>query len=239
VTVFPVQGDGRLDNPTSYVRHLGENPTPRDAGPHPHAVHVDPSNRFALVADLGLDQLFVYPYDAARGALGPDPRQVPLAKGAGPRHLTFDPDGRTVYVLNELNGTVTAFAFEGKDGSLRELQTVSTLPKGWKGENRSAEIAMTPDGRFLYASNRGPDNIAIFSVDPKTRKLKAAGHQATGGKHPRHFAIDPTGAFLLVVNRDSNNLMAYRIDPATGGLQHVTGPIFVPRPACVRMRKAV
>lgn len=238
VAVFPIQGDGRLGNPASFVRHVGENPTPRDAGPHAHAVHVDPSNRYALVADLGLDQLFVYPYDAARGALGPDPRQVPLAKGAGPRHLTFDRDGKTVYVLNELNGTVTVFAYEPQDGSLRELQTATTLPEGFKGPNSSAEVVISPDGKFLYASNRGPDNIAIFAIDPQTRRLRPVGHQAAGGAHPRNFAIDPTGAFLLVVNRDSNNLVAFRIDPVTGLLAHAGGPVYVPRPVCVRMRKA-
>jgi 6-phosphogluconolactonase len=239
VTIFPVQADGRLGAPSSHVRHVGENPTPRDPGPHAHAVHVDPSNRFALVADLGLDKLYVYPYDAARGTLGGPEVQVPLAKGAGPRHLTFDPDGKTVYVLNELNGTVTAFAFEAKDGSLRELQTIGTLAKDYKGPNSSAEVVVSPDGKFLYASNRGPDNIAIFAIDAQTRKLTLVGHQATGGKHPRNFSIDPSGEFLVVANRDSNNLVVYRIDRATGKLQHATGPVYVPRPACVRMRKAV
>jgi 6-phosphogluconolactonase len=236
VAVFPVRADGRLGAATSYVEHRGAGPANRGAVAHAHAIQVDPSNRHALVADLGLDRLFVYAYDAARGVLGAHPGEVALARGAGPRHLTFDRDGRTVYVLNELNGTVTVFAYEAADGSLRELQTITTLPEGWKGENNSAELALSPDGRFLYASNRGPDDIAVFAVDPGTRRLRTVGRQATGGQHPRHFAIDPTGAFLLVANRDSNNLVVYRIDPETGRLRQAAGPVSVPRPVCLLMR---
>lgn len=237
VTVLPILPDGQLGGATSFVRHVGENPTPRDSGPHAHSIHVDPSNRFALVADLGLDTLFVYPYDAARGTLGGDPQRVALAKGAGPRHLAFDPDGRTVYVLNELNGTVTAFAFETKDGSLRELQTVSTLARDFKGTNSSAEVVVSPDGRFLYASNRGPDDIAIFRIDPATRQLTPSGRQPSLGQHPRNFAIDPTGDFLIAANRDSNSLVVFRIDRKTGGLAKAS-TFTVPTPVCVRMRKA-
>jgi 6-phosphogluconolactonase len=235
VTVFPIQADGRLGGATSFVRHVGENPTARDS-PHAHSVNVDPSNRFALVADLGLDKVFVYAYDGARGTLGADPREVALAKGAGPRHLTFDPDGKTVYVLNELNGTVTAFAWETTDGSMKELQTISTLAEGFKGANSSAEVVVSPDGKFLYASNRGPDDIAIFSIDPKTRKLTLAGHQTTGGGHPRNFAIDPTGGYLMVANRDSDNVVLFRIERPTGHLRQVAEHP-VPRPVCVRFRK--
>ena len=235
VAVFPIQADGSLGGATSFVRHQGA--SARDSGPHAHAIQVDPSNRFALVADLGLDTLFVYTYDGARGVLGGDPRRVALAKGAGPRHLTFDPDGKTVYVLNELNGTVTAFAWETSDGSLRELQTVSTLAAGYKGANSSAEVVVSPDGRFLYASNRGPDDVAIFAIDPRTRKLTPAGRQPTGGGHPRHIAIDPTGTYLVASNRDSNALVVFRIDRATGALRKAGG-FTVPKPVCVLMRKA-
>ena len=238
VAVFPVQADGRLGGASSFVRHTGENPTPRDPGPHAHAVHVDPSNRWALVADLGLDKVFVYPYDAERGALGPDPRQVEMEKGAGPRHLAFDPDGKGVFVLNELNSTVVSFSFDPADGRMEQIHSMWTLEQGYQGKNSSAEVAVSPDGRFLYASNRGPDNIAIFEIQRPSRRLKRVGHQPTGGKHPRHFAIDPTGSFLLVANRDSNNLVVFRIDAATGLLTQVAGPIHIPKPSCVRMRKA-
>ena len=174
------------------MRHTGENPTPRDPGPHAHAIHVDPSNRWALVADLGLDKVFVYPYDAERGALGPDPRQVEMEKGAGPRHLAFDPDGKGVFVLNELNGTVVSFSFDPTDGWMEQIHSMWTLEQGYQGKNSSAEVAVSPDGRFLYASNRGPDNIAIFEILRPSRRLRRVGHQPTRGKHPRHFAIDPS-----------------------------------------------
>jgi 6-phosphogluconolactonase len=237
VTVLPVRPDGRLGESTSFVRHTGLNPTPRDPGPHAHAVHLDASNRWALVTDLGLDRVFVYPYDAERGALGPVPRQVEMERGAGPRHLAFDPDGKGVFVLNELNGTVVSFAFDPTDGSMVPLHSMTTLAAGYKGKNSSAEVAVSPDGRFLYASNRGPDDIAIFEILRPSRRLRLAGHQATGGRHPRHFAIDPGGRFLVVAHRDSDSVWVYRIDAATGLLAHASGPVSVPKPVCVRMRK--
>jgi 6-phosphogluconolactonase len=236
VAVFPVQADGRLGAATSFVRHTRENPTPRDPAPHAHAIHVDPSNRWALVTDLGLDTVFVYPYDAERGALGPDPRQVAMEKGAGPRHLAFDPDGKGVFVLNELNGTVVSFAFDPTDGSLAKVHSLSTLAAGYTGKNGSAEVAVSPNGRFLYASNRGPDDIAIFEILRPSRRLRLAGHQATGGRHPRHFAIDRSGRFLVVAHRDSDSVWVYRIDTATGLLSYASGPVSVPKPVCVLMR---
>jgi 6-phosphogluconolactonase len=161
-----------------------------------------------------------------------------MEKGAGPRHLAFDPDGKGVFVLNELNGTVVSFAFDPTDGSLAQIDSQSTLAAGYKGKNGSAEVAVSPDGRFLYASNRGPDDIAIFEILRPSRRLRLAGHQATGGRHPRHFAIDPGGRFLVVANRDSDSIWAYRIDAATGLLSYASGPVSVPKPVCVLMRKA-
>ena len=238
VAVFPVQPDGRLGSASSFVQHTGANPTPRDPGPHAHAIHVDPSNRWALVADLGLDKVFVYPYDAGRGALGPVRRQVEVEKGAGPRHLAFDPiDGKGVFVLNELNGTVVSFAFDPTDGSLVQIDSKSTLAAGYEGKNSSAEVAVSPDGRFLYASNRGPDDIAIFEILRPSRRLRPVGRQATGGRHPRHFAIDPGGRFLVVAHRDSDSLWVYRIDAATGLLSVAAGPVSVPKPVCVLMAR--
>jgi 6-phosphogluconolactonase len=235
VAVFPVQPDGRLGGPTAFVRHAGQNPTPRDPGPHAHAILTDPKNRWALVADLGLDKVFVYPYDAERGALGLVPRQVEMEKGAGPRHLAFDPDGKGVFVLNELNGTVASFAFDPTDGSMAPIDSMSTLAAGYEGKNSSAELAVSPDGRFLYASNRGPDDIAIFEILRPSRRLRLAGHQASGGRHPRHFAIDPGGRYLVVANRDSDGIRVYRIDAATGLLSYASGPVSVPKPVCVLM----
>jgi len=235
VAVFPVQPDGRLGDASSFVRHTGLNPTPRDPGPHAHAIRVDPSNRWALVTDLGLDKVFVYPYDAERGALGTVSRQVEMEKGAGPRHLAFDADGKGVFVLNELNGTVVSFALDPADGSMTRVHSMSTLATGYRGKNSSAEVAVSPDGRFLYASNRGPDDIAIFEIVRPSRRLRLVGHRPTGGRHPRHFAIDPGGRFLVVAHRDSDSLWVHRIDAKTGLLSYASGPVSVPKPVCVRM----
>jgi 6-phosphogluconolactonase len=235
VAVLPVQESGRLDGATTFVQHEGQSADPgRQKGPHAHWVDLDKANRFALVADLGLDQVLVYRFDPAKGGLTPhQPAAARLAPGAGPRHAAFDPGGRRVYVINELNSTVTAFSYDAGAGKLSELQTVSTLPAGFTGKSFTAEIAVRPDGKFLYGSNRGHDSIAIFAIDPATGKLTAAGHQSTLGKVPRNFAIDPTGAYLLAANQDSDTIAVFRIDKTSGGLTAVGPPISVPRPVCV------
>jgi 6-phosphogluconolactonase len=140
-------------------------------------------------------------------------------------------------VLNELNGTLASFSFNPADGTLAQEQQLSTIRRGYTGPNSSAELALTPDGRFLYASNRGPDDIAIFRVQRPARGLELVGFQPTRGKHPRHFAIDPSGNFLVVANRDSDSIIIFRIDQETGALSPVAGPGRVPRPACVLLRK--
>ncbi|HET9317136.1 MAG TPA: lactonase family protein, partial [Vicinamibacteria bacterium] len=237
ITALKVGRDGRLGGAASFVQHKGS-AAPRQvdeappAKPHPHAVQVDPTGRWALVPDLGLDKVFAYPYDAARGAFGV-PREFGVPPGAGPRHLVFDHDGRGVFLLNELNGTVASFSFNPVDGTLAQMQQVSALRPGHVGANSSAEIALTPDGLFLYASNRGPDQIAIFRVERPARGLSLVGFQGTLGKHPRHFAIDPSGSFLVVANRDTDSVVVFRIDPKAGTLSSVAGPVRVPRPACV------
>jgi 6-phosphogluconolactonase len=240
VSVLAVDADGRLGAATAFVRHDGENPTPRpEPGPHAHSINLDRGGRHALVADLGLDTLFVYRFDASRGGLAPhQPPAVFLPPGAGPRHLAFHPDGRRAYVINELNSTVTVYDYDAAAGRLQERQTASTVPPGFSGTNSTAEVALTPDGRFLYGSNRGHDSIAVFAVEPGTGRLTAAGHQPTRGRRPRHFAIDPTGSYLLAANQDSDSIAVFRI-AADGALRPV-GPLArVPRPACVRMSAVI
>jgi len=239
VAVLPVQGDGRLSPATTFVQHEGHGADPaRQKGPHAHWVDVDKANRFALVADLGLDEVLVYKFDPARGGLTPNqPPAVHLAPGAGPRHVAFHPDGRHVYVINELQSTVTAFSYDAVKGALAELQTLSTVPPGFTEPTSTAEIAIRPDGRFLYGSNRGHDSIAVFAIDPASGRLTAAGHQPTRGKKPRNFAIDPTGTWLLAANQDSDNIAVLRIDGATGALSPVGEPFAVPRPVCVLPRQ--
>jgi 6-phosphogluconolactonase len=229
VSVHALGVDGRLGVRTAFVQH---EPTAANPVVHAHSIDLDAANRFALVADLGLDRLFVYGFDAVEGALAPH-ASASLPTKSGPRHLAWHPDGRHAYVINETSSRVTAFAYDAKAGTLAELQSVSTLPDGFTGSNTTAEIAVTPDGRFLYGSNRGHDSLAIFAVDPATGKLTPAGHQPTLGKKPRHFAIDPTGAFLLAANQESEAIAVFRIDRTTGALTAVGQPVSVPRPVCL------
>ena len=240
VAVLPVRGDGRLEPASAFVQHQGQSADPgRQKGPHAHWVDLDKANRFALVADLGLDQVLVYRYDPAKGGLTPNqPPAVQLAKGAGPRHVAFHPDGRHVYVINELQSTVTVLSYDAGAGALAELQTLSTVPAGFTDPTFTAEIVIRPDGKFLYGSNRGHDSIAIFAVDPATGKLTPAGHQPTLGKKPRNFTIDPTGSYLLAANQESDNIAVFRIDRAGGGLTAVGQPFSVPRPVCLLMAQS-
>jgi len=239
VSVLPVQADGRLAPAVTFVQHEGHGADPgRQKSPHAHWVELDKANRFALVADLGLDEVLVYRFDAVKGGLTPhQPPYTRLAPAAGPRHVTFSPDGRHAYVINELQSTVTAFSYDPQTGALGELQTLTTVPAGFTGPTTTAEIAMSPDGKFLYGSNRGHDSIAIFAVDAATGKLTPAGHQSTRGKTPRNFAIDPTGAYLLAANQESDTIAVFRIDRASGALSPVGEPYRVPRPVCVLMTK--
>ncbi len=234
VEVLPVAADGRLGEPTAVVQHRASAGAPRKR-PRAHSVNLDASQRFAFVADLGLDKVFSYRFDGAAGTLAPnDPPAISLAAGAGPRHFAWHPSGRFAYVINELNSTVTALAYDPDRGALSELQTLSTLPKGFAGKSDCAEVQVHPSGRFLYGSNRGHDSIAIFAIDATTGRLTSLGHEATQGKTPRNFGIDPSGAWLVAANQDSDNLVVFRIDPGTGQL-HPTGTVVeVPAPVCVK-----
>lgn len=235
VAVLPVQPDGRLQPATAFVQHQGHSVDPgRQKGPHAHWIDLDDANRHVLVADLGLDEVLLYKYDAATGALAPNqPPAGRLAPAAGPRHAAFHRDGRHLYVINELNSTVTVFAYDPAAGALSELQTLSALPAGYTGESFTAEIAVRPDGRFVYGSNRGHDSIAIFAVDGATGRLTPAGHQPTLGRKPRNFAIDPAGTWLLAANQESDSIVVFRIDGASGGLSAVGQPVSVPRPVSI------
>ncbi len=234
VSAFPVGADGRLGAATAFVAHeTAKSATGEDALPHAHSIDLDPGNRYAIVADLGLDKLFAYRFDARRGRLAAS-TTLSLSAGAGPRHFTFHPDGRHGYLINELNSTITVFSYDPASGALRELQTLPTLPAGFSGKNSTAEIAVSPDGKFLYGSNRGHDSLAIFAIDPGSGRLRPLGHEPTRGRHPRQFAIDPTGAFLLAANRDSDSVTVFRIARNSGRLEAVGAPFRSPRPVCLR-----
>ena len=235
VAAFPVRDDGTLGDASAFVQHAGSSVNAaRQKGPHAHAAVVSPDNHFVLTADLGLDRILTYPLDAAAGGLvTASPRSASIAPGSGPRHLAFRPDGRFVYVLNEMSSSVGAFRYDTARGTLSELQTLSTLPEGFSGETSGAEIAVHPASRFVYASNRGHDSIAIFRSDPEKGTLTAAGHVSTQGKTPRNFAIDPGGRFLVAANQNSGSLVIFRIDQQTGGLTPAGSPVQVPFPVSV------
>jgi len=237
---LPIGADGRLGEATSVVQHQGSGPDPkRQNGPHAHSINLDPAGRFAFVADLGLDKIFIYKLDAAAGKLiANEPAFAQVAPGSGPRHFAFHPTGRFAYVINEMLSTVTAFRYDADRGALAELQTVSTLPADFTGSNTTAEVQVHPSGKFVYGSNRGHDSIAIFAVDPESGKLRAAGHQSTQGKNPRNFGIDPTGAYLLAANQDGDNVVAFRIDAATGALQPTGQSLTISKPVCVKFVRA-
>jgi len=234
--VLPVNEDGRLAEPMCVVQHNGSGPNPkRQEGPHAHSVNLDPAGRFALVADLGLDKVMVYRFDDVKGTLTPnEPPFASVAPGAGPRHLAFHPNGRLVYVINEMGGTVTAFAYDAPRGALSEIQTIPTLPADFKGDNTTAQVLVHPAGKFVYGSNRGHDSIAIFAVDQTTGRLTLIGFQLTQGKNPRNFQIDPTGQYLLAANQSSNNVVVFSIDQNTGQLKPTGCVVDVNAPVCVK-----
>lgn len=236
VSVLPIEPGGRLGQATAFVQHKGSGPNPqRQEGPHAHSINLDAANRFAAVADLGLDKVLVYRFDPEKGTLTEnDPPFVSVAPGAGPRHFAFHPNGTNAYVINEIESTVTAFRYDGEHGILEPLQTISTLPKDFKGSNSTAEVQVHPSGKFLYGSNRGHNSIAVFAIDPKTGRLSHVRNQSDRIKTPRNFGIDPTGAYLLVANQDSDSIVVFRVDAATGELQPTGTKVDVPMPVCVK-----
>ncbi|MBZ5495621.1 MAG: lactonase family protein [Acidobacteriia bacterium] len=235
VASIPIMKDGSLSDASSLVEHAGSSVNPqRQQGPHAHEVVLSPDGRLGLVPDLGLDKVFVYGFDRARIAFSTPPVfAAKLEPGSGPRHLAFRPDGKYTYVVNELRSTVTVFAYSRKEGSLTELQTASTLPKDFAGTSTCAEIAVHPNGRFLYASNRGHDSIAVFAINRSNGTVVLQGQVPTQGKTPRHFAIDPTGGWLLAANQGSNNVVVFRIDARTGQLAPTGEFVVVPSPSCI------
>ncbi|MEK6282395.1 MAG: lactonase family protein [Acidobacteriota bacterium] len=236
VAVLPIRKDGSLGEATDVMQHLGSSVNAdRQGGPHAHCIELDPTNRFAYACDLGTDKIMIYRFDARRGRLMPNGMPWVQAKpGAGPRHLTFHPGGKYAYVINELHATVTAYALDQRKGNLREVQTVPTLPRDPTVADSGADIHVSPDGRFLYCSNRGHDSIAAFRINPRTGELTFIAHESTGGKTPRNFAIDPTGRFLLVANQNSENIVTFRRDLKTGVLSTTGNVVEVPKPVCLK-----
>jgi 6-phosphogluconolactonase len=237
VASLPIEPDGKLRPAASVIQHEGKGPNERrQEKAHAHSINLDPTGKYALACDLGTDEVRIYRLDPTKGMLtSNDPSAAKAAPGAGPRHLAFHPNGKFAFVINELNSTLTSYAWDGSRGTLSEVQTIGTLPDSFAGGgNTTAEVAVHPSGKFVYGSNRGHDSIAIFAVDPSTGRLTARGHEGTRGKTPRHFAIDPSGAFLVAANQGSDNLVVYRIDQNTGALSATGATATVGSPVCVR-----
>ncbi len=236
VAVLPIEAKtGNLAVASSSIQHQGSSvDKQRQEGPHAHSINLDPANKFAFAADLGLDKVLIYHFDGAKGKLTANlPPAGELAPGSGPRHLAFHPSGKYVFVNNEMTSTVTSFAYNPTGGSLTEIHTLSTLPQPTPG-NSTAETVVHPSGKFVYVSNRGHDSLAIFQCDPATGRLTAIGHQSTGGKTPRNFNIDPIGRYLLAANQSTNNVVVFRVDPSSGKLTPTGDSIEVGSPVCVR-----
>ncbi len=237
VASLPIRKDGSLGKAASFIQHKGSSVnSQRQTGPHAHCFVISPDNRYVLSADLGLDQVLSYRLDSNDAKLS-IPRQpfVRTPAGAGPRHLTFHPNGRWVYVIHELTNAVSLLDYNKKTGMLIEHQTISTLPDDFEGTSYCADVKVTPDGRFVYGTNRGHDSIAVYRVGKRGR-LKTVAIVPSRGKGPQNLAITPDGRLLLCANMPGGNVAVFRIDGKSGGLQAVGEPIKVPSPSCIMIR---
>jgi len=232
VASFAVQNDGSIGAMTGFDQHRGSSVNPqRQEGPHAHAVVISPDNRFLFVPDLGLDRIMIYRIDAEKRTFAPNtPAYVSVKAGLGPRHLVFGAGARFAYVLCEMGSSVVAFSYDKPSGKLTAIQTISTLPAGFSGEDNSAEIEVGKSGRFLYASNRGHDSITEFQINAKTGLLTKGQITPTQGKTPRNFVIDPTGRYLLAANQESNNIVVFKIDSSNGHLRLANQMVDCPAP---------
>jgi 6-phosphogluconolactonase len=236
IASFALGADGRLDAARTIVQHEGHGADPeRQAAPHAHCVVTDPRNTFVIAADLGVDGVLVYPFDARTGVISTKAGRGAATKpGAGPRHLAFHPNGRFLYAVNELDSTLAVYAYTARGGTLDEVQVTPASPGGTVEKNHPADVHVAASGRFLYASNRGDDTIAVFAIDAATGRLTPVEQVSTDGKSPRAFALDPTGAFLVVANQRSDSLVSFRVDASSGRLTLTGSRVELASPACVR-----
>ena len=235
LTVFPVQSDGSLGKASTIIQHTGSGPNKiRQASPHVHCTVFSGDNHFLYVPDLGIDKVMIYSFDEKTGKLIPSRQPYAVADpGAGPRHLCFDPTNKYAYLMEELSGTVVVYKI--KKGKLNQKQLISSMPAGDTSFAGSADIHVSPDGKFLYASNRADANtIAIFKVNKKNGRLSFVGHQSTLGKTPRNFTIDPSGNYLLVANQNSDEVVVFKRDKETGLLLDTKNRILVGKPVCLK-----
>ena len=235
VSVLQVNADGSLANRANVVQHQGHGTdTSRQRSPHVHATVLSPDNKFLYVPDLGIDKVMIYSFNEVTGVIAPTKDTAAWVQdGSGPRHFTFHPSGKYAYLIQELSATVTAFKYT--DGKLEAQQIISSLPKEYSGPKTSADIHVSPDGKFLYASNRDSSNtIAIFKIDEPNGKLTSVGYQPTLGSAPRNFNFDPSGNYLLVANQKNDEIVVFKVDHETGLLADTGQRISVPRPVCIQ-----
>lgn len=242
LSVLPVKEDGSLAAPVQTIQHTGSSIVEsRQKAPHVHAVIFSPDGKQLFVPDLGIDKIVVYNYnyENAFQPLTPGtPPAVGIRPGGGPRHFVFHPNGKHAYVVHEISGHITCFHYD--TSRLIPFQMVASTPASYKGNKASgADIHISPDGKFLYMSNRGDlNNLAIFRIDARSGKLTPAGHQSTKGKSPRNFLIDPSGAYLLVANQDSDNIIVFKRNRSTGRLTATGQEVSIPKPVCLKMVEA-
>jgi 6-phosphogluconolactonase len=234
-TVFPILEGGRLGEASAFVQHTGHGTNPeRQEAPHAHSIDMSPDNRFAIVDDLGLDETLVYPFDGAKGSIDAGAAKIAkAAPGSGPRHFALHPNGKWGYVIDEMQNTVAVFRYEDS-GDLKPVQTISSLPKDFSGHSEAAEIEVHPSGKFLYASNRGHDSIAVFAIDGSTGMLTPIEDVSTKGASPRNFEIAPGGSLLFVGDEKSDKIVIFRVDLKTGRLQPTGKEVDIAQPVCVR-----
>ncbi|HSE33656.1 MAG TPA: lactonase family protein [Pyrinomonadaceae bacterium] len=235
VSVLPIKSDGSLGEAVSVMQHTGASINrDRQQGPHAHCILTDKSNRFAFAVDLGIDQIVVYRFNEKDGTLTKH-GAVPTKPGAGPRHLTFHRNNRFAYLIQELDSTITAFTYEAKRGVLNPQQTISALPQGFSGTSFCADVHVSPNGKFLYGSNRGHNSIVVFAIDRKSGQLTLVEHASTGGDWPRNFVIDSTGTYLLAANQRSDSVVTFRINESNGRLTPTGQTTAIPAPACLKV----
>lgn len=232
IGLLGIDAEGGVGELLDVKQHEGSSVHPNQDRPHPHSSFYSPDGQYLFVQDLGLDLIVTYKLDAEAGKLILHD-QTKLQGGAGPRHLALHPTGKYAYVINELDSTVTSFSYDAAEGKLTAFQTIRTLPEDYEGDNGCAEIAVSPDGRFLYGSNRGHDSIVVYSIDGETGRLTVVQHMSVGGDHPRHFALTPSGQYLIAANRDTNNIVTFRVDQTNGTLTPTGHEIEASKPVCV------
>lgn len=235
VAVFPIQTTGEVGPAMDMNQHIGKGPHKNQDSAHAHCILPDPGQRFWFAVDLGIDQVIAYTFNRATGQLSRGRRAFTTRAGAGPRILTFHPSGRFAYLICELNSTIYALAYNAYQGSFREIQLVTTLPPGYEEASYCAHVAVSPDGRFLYGSNRGHNSLVVYAIAPDTGELSLVEHVSVQGDWPRHFTLDPTGQVLLVANQRSNNIAVFRVNQETGKLSFTGHTVQVPAPACLQV----